>query len=159
MLRIGKRAGRRVAAVLSDMDRPLGKAVGNALEVAEAIEVLRGGGAQDLRALCVLLGGAMLSLSTAQAERRLSDTSAAAARAYYAADLEAEEIFARLRAGEQVDAVTRTGSTYSYSCSISENQTLNVELKKTDEAWQVLHWQVEVNPPQMEQVLPVWNGT
>jgi hypothetical protein len=62
---------------------------------------------------------AMLSLSTAQAERRLSDTSAAAARAYYAADLEAEEIFARLRAGEQVDAVTRTGSTYSYSCSIS----------------------------------------
>lgn len=76
MLRIGKAAGRRVAAVLSDMDRPLGKAVGNALEVAEAIEVLRGGGAQDLRALCVLLGGAMLSLSTGEdaqtAQRRIA---------------------------------------------------------------------------------------
>lgn len=102
---------------------------------------------------------AMLSLSTAQAERRLSDASAAAVRAYYAADLEAEEIFARLRAGEQVDAVTHTGSTYSYGCPISEHQTLKVELEKTDGAWTVLRWQVEANSPQAEQALPVWNGT
>ena len=102
---------------------------------------------------------AMLSLSTAQAERRLSDASAAAVLAYYAADLEAEEIFARLRAGEQVDAVTHTGSTYSYGCPISEYQTLKVELEKTDGAWTVLRWQVEANPPQAEQALPVWNGT
>ena len=101
---------------------------------------------------------AMLALSTAQAERRLSDTSAAAVQAYYAADLEAEEIFARLRAGEQVETVARTGGIYSYSCPISENQTLKVELEKTDGAWKVLRWQVEADPPQTEQVLPVWKG-
>ncbi|MBR7092031.1 MAG: thymidine phosphorylase [Clostridia bacterium] len=76
MLRIGKRAGRRCAAVLSDMDRPLGYAVGNAVEVAEAVEVLRGGGPADLRALCVTLAGLMVGLSLGlpreQAEQRVT---------------------------------------------------------------------------------------
>lgn len=66
MMRIGVLAKRRVAAVLSDMDRPLGSAVGNAVEVAEAIEVLNGKGPQDLRDLCVMLGGAMLHLSSGE---------------------------------------------------------------------------------------------
>lgn len=62
MVSIGKACGRRVSAVLSNMDIPLGDCVGNALEVMEAVEVLRGGGSRDLRELCVVLSANMLSL-------------------------------------------------------------------------------------------------
>lgn len=60
MVDIGRRAGRNVRAVLSSMAEPLGRAVGNALEVREAIEVLRGGGPADLRALVVALAAEVL---------------------------------------------------------------------------------------------------
>ena len=62
MVDIGKACGRNVAAVLSNMDVPLGSCVGNALEVMEAVEVLRGGGDLRLRQLCVALSANMLSL-------------------------------------------------------------------------------------------------
>ncbi|HEY8623371.1 MAG TPA: thymidine phosphorylase, partial [Casimicrobiaceae bacterium] len=52
MLAIGERAGRRVLAVLSNMEQPLGNAVGNSLEVAEAVATLRGEGPPDLDELC-----------------------------------------------------------------------------------------------------------
>lgn len=57
---VGGRLGRQVRYVISTMDEPLGHAVGNALEVAEAIEVLRGGGRSRLRELCCVLAAEMV---------------------------------------------------------------------------------------------------
>ncbi|HEY4186911.1 MAG TPA: thymidine phosphorylase [Polyangia bacterium] len=59
---LGKRAGLRVVALLTAMDQPIGQAIGNACELAEAIDVLRGGGPADTRALTVRLGAEMLVL-------------------------------------------------------------------------------------------------
>ncbi|NLO22095.1 MAG: pyrimidine-nucleoside phosphorylase [Syntrophomonadaceae bacterium] len=62
MVEIGKRAGRRVISVLSDMEQPLGRMVGNALEVKEAIDTLKGRGSQDLLELSLVLASYMLIL-------------------------------------------------------------------------------------------------
>ncbi len=62
MVDIGKRNGRSMAALLTNMDRPLGRAVGNALEVREAAELLQGRGEEDLKTVCVALAAQMLSL-------------------------------------------------------------------------------------------------
>ena len=58
---IGRLAGRKCAAVISDMDQPLGRAVGNALEVREAISVLKGETKGELLELCLTLGSLMLT--------------------------------------------------------------------------------------------------
>jgi pyrimidine-nucleoside phosphorylase len=64
---IGQAAGKRVSVMITDMDAPIGTAVGNASEVVEAIEVLRGRGPADTRELTVRLGGEMLRLAGAVA--------------------------------------------------------------------------------------------
>lgn len=61
LTRIGRLAGRKCAAVITDMDQPLGHAVGNALEVKEAISVLKGEEKGDLLELCLTLGGCILT--------------------------------------------------------------------------------------------------
>ncbi len=62
MVRIGNRCGRRVAALITNMDVPLGNAIGNAVEVQEAIEVLKGRQKDDLYEVCIALAAQMISL-------------------------------------------------------------------------------------------------
>jgi pyrimidine-nucleoside phosphorylase len=63
MIAIGRGVGRKVAAVIADMNQPLGNAVGNALEVKEAIETLHGGGPADFRDHCLTVAGKMMELA------------------------------------------------------------------------------------------------
>jgi pyrimidine-nucleoside phosphorylase len=65
MVETGKRMGKQVVALITDMDQPLGNMIGNALEVVEVVEILRGAGPGDLRELCFELGGWMLHLGGA----------------------------------------------------------------------------------------------
>lgn len=84
MIDIGKANGRKMAAVLSDMDTPLGKNIGNTLEVIEAVEVLKGGVQSDLTEVCVTLASNILALTQSvsieeaekQVRQALSDGSA-----------------------------------------------------------------------------------
>ncbi|MCL1920821.1 MAG: thymidine phosphorylase [Kiritimatiellaeota bacterium] len=73
LTRVGRALGRKTAAIITDMDRPLGRAIGNALEVAEAVETLRGEGPDDTRTLTLeltahmtVLGGIHPDLETAR---------------------------------------------------------------------------------------------
>ncbi|WP_321386370.1 pyrimidine-nucleoside phosphorylase [uncultured Enterococcus sp.] len=63
MVRIGKLANRNTMAVISDMSQPLGEAIGNSLEIVEAIETLQGNGPEDLVEMCYALGSQMVVLA------------------------------------------------------------------------------------------------
>jgi pyrimidine-nucleoside phosphorylase/thymidine phosphorylase len=76
LLRVGRALGRNMAALITDMEQPLGRTAGNALEVREAVEVLRGGGPADVRSLTLALTARMCLLAgvatdAAAAERDL----------------------------------------------------------------------------------------
>ncbi len=78
MVSIGNNVGRKTMAVISDMSQPIGRAIGNALEVKEAIDTLRGHGPKDLEELCFALGRQMVYLagkasSLEEAEEKLKE--------------------------------------------------------------------------------------
>jgi thymidine phosphorylase len=68
MRAIALRAGKRITCVLTDMDAPIGRTIGNALEIRESIEILRGGGPADTRELVHVLGAEMLVLGGVAAD-------------------------------------------------------------------------------------------
>lgn len=108
--------------------------------------------------LCLVVFS-LLSLNTVLAERRLSHAYGKATKDAYRADLEAQEIYARLRAGEEVPAVERTEDQYTYSVTITEHRTLQVTLKNEDGSWQVRSWQTVAHMEEKDSTLPVWQGT
>lgn len=81
MVDIGEDAGRHVVALISDMNQPLGHAVGNALEVREAIDTLRGGGPEDFWEHCRVVAGYMVLLAGKAATLAEAEAMIAAARA------------------------------------------------------------------------------
>jgi pyrimidine-nucleoside phosphorylase len=93
MVDIGVDAGRDMIAVLSDMNQPLGDAVGNALELKEAIACLHGGGPADLREHCLTLAGYMLRLA-GQGKKWMDDKEV---RAFLIDQLNNGQAFGKLR--------------------------------------------------------------
>jgi pyrimidine-nucleoside phosphorylase len=88
---IGARAGKRVTCVLTDMETPIGRTIGNALEVREAVETLRGEGPADLRDLALALGSQLLLMAG-------KVTDAATARPVLLEGLQSGAALAKLRA-------------------------------------------------------------
>jgi pyrimidine-nucleoside phosphorylase len=86
MEKIGELAGRRTVCLLSDMNQPLGNAVGNAIEVAEALETLHGYGPEDLREHCLHVSAHMLRIGNRAGDldegRRLAETALADGSAF-----------------------------------------------------------------------------
>jgi pyrimidine-nucleoside phosphorylase len=81
MVEIGRFVGRRTVAILSDMNQPLGQAVGNSLEVQEALETLRGGGPVDFKEHCMVASGYMLAMGGLANNEKLGKQMAEAALA------------------------------------------------------------------------------
>ena len=106
----------------------------------------------------LLVAFALLSLSTVQAEKRLSQSSAQAVENYYRADCQAETIFAQLRAGALPREVTLAQGVYRYSVPIGEELTLQVELTRAGDCWKVLRWQALAPERELVDGLPVWDG-
>jgi pyrimidine-nucleoside phosphorylase len=86
MIDIGKLAGRQVVTLLSDMNQPLGEAVGNALEVIEAVNTLHGGGPADFREHCLRVSAQMLLLGRRAPDlefgRRMAEAAIASGAAF-----------------------------------------------------------------------------
>jgi pyrimidine-nucleoside phosphorylase len=86
MVETGTRMGKNVVALITDMDQPIGLRVGNALEVEESLDVLRGRGPEDLRELCRELAARMLHMggraSTIEEAKELSDQLIQSGRAF-----------------------------------------------------------------------------
>lgn len=72
MINIGKKKGKRIIALITDMNQPLGYAIGNSLEVKESIDVLKGNGPSDTRELCLALAGYMFRLAGRKNGRKLA---------------------------------------------------------------------------------------
>lgn len=102
---------------------------------------------------------ALLSLSSVQAERRLADAATQSVVDYYQADLRAEEIFARLRDGEQIAGIEENDGKYQFEVPISGRQTLAVVLSRQGDTWAVLRWQTVTVEEALNESLNVWKGS
>ncbi len=107
---------------------------------------------------------ALLTLADARADARLSDAAWQTTKAYYAADAEAQEILARLRAGERPEGVTVTPGQdvrrCAYTCPVSDALELQVEVELSPEGnYRIRRWQM-VSTRQWEGTndLEVWTG-
>ncbi len=110
MVKIGNNAGRKVTAILTDMDEPLGLAVGNQLEVIEAINTLKGNGPKDLTELCIEIG------------------------AYLVVDAQKADTFAEARAllKKQIE----NGEAFNKLCEMVKAQGGNVDYIRNPNLWQ-----------------------
>ena len=105
--------------------------------------------------LCLVVFS-LLSLNTVLAEQRISEAYARQTEQWYAADLQAQEIFARLRSGEVPSQVTFTDGIYAYRIPISQHSRLEVALQNTDQHWSILRWQLIAELPENDQPIGVW---
>ena len=118
---------------------------------------------------------ALLSLTTVQADVRIADASARAVANYYAADSKAQEVLACLRTGapapedvEVSESIVHYDSdqggyvetVYSFSCPITDNQDLEVEVRVDGADYEVLRWQaVSAADWEADDILDLWDGT
>jgi len=110
-------------------------------------------------AVLCLLTFALLTVSTVQADSRLRSKSEQAMLDHYAADRQAQVLLARIRAGEVPENVNENNGIYTYSCAISDTQTLVVEVEAEGTEYHILRWQaVSAGSSETDVHLPVWEG-
>jgi pyrimidine-nucleoside phosphorylase len=103
MVKIGQHFGKQTIAQLSDMNQPLGSAVGNALEVEEAIQTLKGHGPEDFTQLCLSLATSIVEVAGIQNARAVVEDALASGKAY-----ERFETFVAYQGGDLTAFATRT---------------------------------------------------
>ena len=124
-----------------------------------ALPTLGGSTLLVIFAVLCLLTFSLLTLSTALSNRRLSEASLSATTAYYEADCAAEEIIAALRAGKMPEHVVRSGNTYSFSCPITEKQSLFVVLEERENSWYITQYKtVTADDAEYDDTITVWDG-
>lgn len=102
---------------------------------------------------------ALLSLTTVRANMRLADASVQAAADFYAADLEAQTVLARLRSGEVPEGVSMEDGVYTYACPVSETQELQVAVRVDGAAYRILRWQLVSSAGwENDESLELWDG-
>lgn len=102
---------------------------------------------------------ALLALSGVQANQRLADAAVQAVSDYYQADCQAEQILAQLRQGDRPQGVQEQDGVYTYSCPISDTQTLEVAVELDGNSYHILRWQaVSTAEWQPDDDLAVWDG-
>ncbi len=102
---------------------------------------------------------ALLSLSTVEADARLSQKNADHVSSYYAAEVEAEEILAALRRGTIPEGVQVSENVYSYSTKISDNRELSVKVQLDGSEYTILQWQSVYSSEWVpDDSIDVWDG-
>ncbi|MBR0119828.1 MAG: thymidine phosphorylase [Eubacterium sp.] len=122
MVAIGNGAGRETVAMITDMNEPLGLAIGNNLEVKEAVEMLRGGGPEDLKEVCFALAGMMISLGTQGGEGGSAGGEMAGGIDGKSADNIADEGLTYEQGVEKAKELIADGSAYKKFLELVENQ-------------------------------------